>query len=48
MVILQDTFFLPIIQTFIEELSSQSFCDSVRTLGNYDFTHSGKIIYSRF
>ena len=46
MVLLQDTFFKPAIQAFIETVNSEETRCSVKALGNYDFTESGKILYS--
>lgn len=46
MVLLQETFFRPEIQDFIETLSSDEFRTMVKPLGNYDFTSSGKILFS--
>ncbi len=46
MVLLQETFFKPAIQAFIDTVNSEETRDSVMVLGNYDFSESGKIIYS--
>lgn len=45
MVILQQTFFRDEIQMFIETLQSDRFRNMTSSLGNYDFTKSGKIIF---
>jgi excisionase family DNA binding protein len=46
MVLLQETFFRGEVQSFIETLQSEDFRRMVSFLGNYDFTKSGKIIYT--
>lgn len=46
MVLLQETFFREEVQSFIETLKSADFRTMVSFLGNYDFTRSGKIIYT--
>ncbi len=46
MVLLQETFFRDEVQKFIETLNSENFRKMVAHLGNYDFSRSGKIIYS--
>jgi excisionase family DNA binding protein len=46
MVVLQETFFRDEVQNFIETLSSDSFRKMISHLGNYDFSRSGKIIFS--
>lgn len=46
MVLLQETFFRDEVQAFIETLNSESFRKMVSHLGNYDFSRSGKIIFS--
>lgn len=46
MVLLQETFFREEVQMFIENLQSDQFRRTVSLLGNYDFTKSGKIIYT--
>ncbi len=46
MVLLRDTFFREEVQSFIETLQSDDFRKMVSFLGNYDFTRSGKIIYT--
>ncbi len=46
MVVLQETFFRDEVQHFIETLNSDSFRKMVSHLGNYDFSRSGKIIFS--
>jgi len=46
MVLMQETFFREEVQNFIETLQSDDFRTKVSFLGNYDFTKSGKIIYT--
>ncbi len=46
MILLQETFFRDEVQAFIETLNSISFRKMVSHLGNYDFSGSGKIIFS--
>lgn len=46
MVMVQDTFFNRHVQDFIETLGSSSFRSMVSHIGNYDFSRSGRIIYS--
>lgn len=46
MVILQEAFFRDEVQAFIETLNADSFRKMVSHLGNYNFTNSGKILYS--
>jgi putative molybdopterin biosynthesis protein len=46
MVILQEVFFRDEVQAFIETLNADSFRKMVSHLGNYNFTNSGKILYS--
>lgn len=46
MVLAHDTFFNSNVQDFIETLGSASFRSMVSHLGNYDFSRSGRIIYS--
>lgn len=46
MVLVQETFFREEVQKFIETLQSDEFREMVSPLGNYDFTKSGKIIYT--
>jgi len=43
----QSTFFEKGIQALIEILNAKEFRNNVERLGNYDFTRSGKILYSR-
>jgi putative molybdopterin biosynthesis protein len=43
----QPTFFEKGVQAFIEILNSKEFRNSIERLGNYDFTHSWKILHSR-
>ncbi|MCU0847420.1 MAG: helix-turn-helix transcriptional regulator [Spirochaetes bacterium] len=45
MVLQQPTFFKKCVQAFIETLNSQEFRTRVKSLGNYDFMESGKIIF---
>jgi len=47
MILDQSTFFEKGIQAFIEILNSQEFRSRVERLGSYDFTNSGKVLYSR-
>lgn len=46
MVLSKKTFFDKGIQTFIETLTSHKFKTAVQPLGDYDFSDSGKILYS--
>ncbi len=46
MVLGQETFFMTPIQAFMEILKTCEVQDSVKFLGNYDFSEAGKIIYS--
>ena len=46
MVLGRETFFERGIQTFMEILKSDAFKSSVRPLGDYDFSDSGKILYT--
>ncbi len=46
MVLMHSTFFSKTVQTFIETLKSDEFKEKTRPLGDYDFSESGKIIYS--
>jgi len=46
MVVLQETFFRDEVQSFIETLNSDNFRKMISNLGNYNFSKSGKIIYS--
>jgi excisionase family DNA binding protein len=46
MVLDQSTFFQKGIQAFINILDSREFRKGVEKLGNYDFNHSGRILYS--
>ena len=46
MILMQETFFREEVQMFIETLKSDKFRKMVSLLGNYDFTKSGKIIYT--
>jgi putative molybdopterin biosynthesis protein len=47
MILDQSTFFAKGVQAFIEVLNSAGFRSRVERLGSYDFSHSGKILYSR-
>ena len=46
MILQKETFFLKEVQAFIETLNSDEFRKKVESLGNYDFSNSGKIIIS--
>jgi excisionase family DNA binding protein len=46
MALLLETFFKDEVQNFISTLKSDSFRSMVSCLGNYDFSKSGKIVYS--
>ena len=46
MVLPQETFFEKGVQAFIDALNTEKFREKVKPLGNYDFSESGKIIYS--
>jgi putative molybdopterin biosynthesis protein len=46
MILDQPTFFEKGVQAFIEILNSQEFRNRTERLGNYDFTKSGKVLYS--
>jgi len=46
MILTQDTFFQKGVQAFIETLGSKEFRGKTKSLGNYDFNDSGKILYS--
>jgi excisionase family DNA binding protein len=47
MIVDQSTFFDKTIQGFIEVLRSEEFRGRVANLGNYDFKHCGKVLYSK-
>ncbi len=47
MILEQSTFFEKGVQAFIEILNSREFRERVERLGGYDFTNSGKILYSK-
>lgn len=47
MILDKTTFFNKGVQAFIETLGSSEFRNRVERLGNYDFKHSGKILYSK-
>jgi putative molybdopterin biosynthesis protein len=47
MILDRSTFFDKGVQAFIEVLNSPGFRSRVERLGSYDFSHSGKILYSR-
>lgn len=46
MVLCHETFFKKEVQAFIDTLRSSEFRSQIEQLGNYDFSKSGKIIYS--
>ncbi len=46
MVLQKDTFFRKEVQALIEAMQSPDFRELVKPMGNYDFTDSGKIIFS--
>ncbi|PKL40854.1 MAG: hypothetical protein CVV44_04400 [Spirochaetae bacterium HGW-Spirochaetae-1] len=46
MVVSQETFFNQGVQAFIDTLNSDDFRGRVKPLGDYDFSNSGKILYS--
>jgi excisionase family DNA binding protein len=46
MIIDKDTFFLPVVQAFIETLQSDHFKQRVERIGYYSFKDSGRILYS--
>ncbi len=46
MVLTKETFFEKGVQAFISALNSADFREKVAALGNYDFSDSGKIVYS--
>lgn len=47
MILDQNTFFNKGVQAFIEMLHSSEFRNRVERIGNYDFKHSGKILYCK-
>jgi excisionase family DNA binding protein len=47
MILDQSTFFEKGVQAFMEVLNSDGFRKRITKLGNYDFTNSGKILYSK-
>ncbi len=47
MILDRSTFFEKGVQAFIEILNSQEFRNRIERLGSYDFTNSGKILYSK-
>jgi putative molybdopterin biosynthesis protein len=47
MILDQSIYFQSGIQSFIEELKTESFRNRVKKIGGYDFTDSGKILYSK-
>jgi excisionase family DNA binding protein len=46
MILGKNTFFQPALQAFIETLQSDKFKNRVEKIGNYNFSHAGKILYS--
>ena len=46
MILDKDTFFQPVIQTFIETLKSGQFKNRVEKIGHYDFKDTGRILHS--
>jgi putative molybdopterin biosynthesis protein len=46
MILEKNTFFQPPVQAFIETLQSDKFKNRVEKIGNYNFSHAGKILYS--
>jgi molybdate-binding protein len=46
MILDKNTFFQPPVQAFIETLQSDKFKNRVGKIGNYNFSHAGKILYS--
>ena len=46
MILDKDTFFQPVIQTFIETLKSEAFKNRVGKIGNYNFRDAGRIFHS--
>jgi len=46
MILDKNTFFQPVIQTFIETLKSDQFRNRVEKIGNYDFKDAGRIFHS--
>lgn len=42
----KNTYFQPIVQTFLETLQSDRFKNRVGKIGNYDFKDAGRILYS--
>jgi excisionase family DNA binding protein len=46
MILDKNTFFQPPVQAFIETLQSDKFKNRVEKVGNYNFSHAGKILYS--
>jgi len=46
MVMLQNTFFTPTIQSAIKQLASDDFKQGVKHMGDYDFSNSGAILHS--
>ena len=46
MILDKNTFFQPPVQAFIETLQSDKFKNRVEKIGNYNFSHAGKILYS--
>jgi len=46
MILDKNTFFQPVVQTFIETLQSDKFKNRVDKIGNYDFKDAGRILHS--
>lgn len=46
MILDKNTFFQPVVQTFIETLQSDRFKNRVGKIGNYDFKDAGRILHS--
>ena len=46
MILDKNTFFQPVVQTFIETLQSDQFKNRVGKIGNYDFKDAGRILHS--
>jgi excisionase family DNA binding protein len=46
MILDKNTFFQPVVQTFIETLQSEKFKNHVGKIGNYDFKNTGRILHS--
>lgn len=46
MILEKNTFFQPVVQTFIETLQSDQFKNRIGKIGNYDFKDAGRILHS--